>query len=327
MPSWTELLSEFASKTTSPDDMRQRELRRLHCLTGRNVIAYYSGVLQKGNLQKHGVADLSIVDLDVNGFMVAVRGLDRSLGLDLVLHTLGGQAGATEAIVRYLRCMFGTNIRAIVPQVALSAGTMIALACKEILLGTHSSLGPVDPQILGLPAHGAVQEFQAAKRDILQDVRLAALWAPILGQYPAGFITHCQNAVIRTNELVTEWLETGMFQGDPDATQKTERIVNFLASNQATKLHDRHIGREEIQALGVKVVPFDGDGNDDLQDAVLSIHHAMMLTLSGTATCKIIENHEGERSLVQAIPVQISPGPQAPQPQRSQPPGRDTQES
>lgn len=103
MPSWPELLREFVDKTISPDDMRQRELRRLHCLTGRNVIAYYSGVLQKGNLQKHGLADLSIVDLDVNGFMVAVRGLDRSLGLDLVLHTLGGQAGATEAIVRYLR--------------------------------------------------------------------------------------------------------------------------------------------------------------------------------------------------------------------------------
>ena len=42
--------------------------------------------------------------------------------------------------------MFGTDIRAIVPQLALSAGTMVALACKEIIMGKHSSLGPIDPQ-------------------------------------------------------------------------------------------------------------------------------------------------------------------------------------
>jgi ClpP class serine protease len=37
---------------------------------------------------------------------------------------------ATESIVDYLRKMFGTNIRAIILQIAMSSGTMIACSCK-----------------------------------------------------------------------------------------------------------------------------------------------------------------------------------------------------
>ena len=43
--------------------------------------------------------------------------------------------------------------------------------------------------------------------------------------------------------------------------------------------------------MGLKVVALEDDLR--LQDAVLSLHHACMLTLSDTAACKIIENHRG----------------------------------
>jgi ClpP class serine protease len=75
--------------------------------------------------------------------------MDRSKGLDLILHTPGGDMAATESLVDYLRQMFGKDIRAIVPQIAMSGGTMIALAWKEILMGKHSNLGPIDPQFSG----------------------------------------------------------------------------------------------------------------------------------------------------------------------------------
>jgi membrane-bound ClpP family serine protease len=58
--------------------------------------------------------------------------------------------------------MFGTNIRAIIPQMAMSAGTMIALSTREIIMGKHSNLGPIDPQIAGIPAHGVIEEFNRA---------------------------------------------------------------------------------------------------------------------------------------------------------------------
>jgi ClpP class serine protease len=99
----------------------------------------------------------------MTGFMTVINKLDRSLGLDLILHTPGGEINATEALVNYLRYAFDGNIRALVPHQAMSAGTMIALACKSIVMGAHSSLGPIDPQVGGAPAHGILEEFRKAQ--------------------------------------------------------------------------------------------------------------------------------------------------------------------
>jgi ClpP class serine protease len=46
---------------------------------------------------------------------------------------------------------------------------MIACACREIVMGLHSSLGPIDPQMNGIPAHGVVEEFQQAADEIKAD--------------------------------------------------------------------------------------------------------------------------------------------------------------
>ena len=44
-----------------------------------------------------------------------------------------------------------------VPVYAMSGGTLIALAADEIVLGEFSVLGPIDPQIAGLPAASIVR--------------------------------------------------------------------------------------------------------------------------------------------------------------------------
>lgn len=140
MPNWNEILNEIQATGSTHDVVRRRYLSALHALTGRNVIVYYSGWLQKMNMP-----GVEINDTDKNGFMSVVYQLDRDRGLDLVLHTPGGDPAATESLVNYLHSMFPDNIRAIVPQLAMSAGTMVACACKEIVMGKHSSLGPIDP--------------------------------------------------------------------------------------------------------------------------------------------------------------------------------------
>jgi ClpP class serine protease len=99
-----------------------------------------------------------INDEDKNGFMMAIHHLDRSKGLDLLLHTPGGDLAATESLVDFLRRMFGTDIRAIVPQIAMSAGTMLACSCREIVMSKHSSIGPIDPHLRGIPAVGVKME-------------------------------------------------------------------------------------------------------------------------------------------------------------------------
>jgi ClpP class serine protease len=142
MANWSEILNEVVATSPGPnkdfDGVRQKYLDNLFRLTGRNVIALYSGWLQK---QGHRNPYFTISDALMPGLMAAVNKLDKSKGLDLILHTPGGEIGATEQIVFYLRNVFKNDIRAIVPQMAMSAGTMIALSTREILMGLYSSLG------------------------------------------------------------------------------------------------------------------------------------------------------------------------------------------
>jgi ATP-dependent protease ClpP protease subunit len=286
MPDWNELLNEVRAAGSLYDVVRRRYLAKIHELTGRNVIIYYSGWLQK-----RGLAGVEINDDDKNGFMTVVHKLDRARGLDLILHTPGGETAATESLVQYLRSMFNTDIRAIVPQLAMSGGTMIACACKEIVMGEHSSLGPIDPQFGGIPAHGVVEEFRRARDEIRQDMAAIPLWQPIIAKYSPTFIGECEKAVTWSNEVTEEWLRTGMFASEQTRDEKINHILKELADHALTKSHARHLSMKRCQEIGLKVS--DLESNDALQDAVLSLHHACMLTFSATPAFKIIENQNG----------------------------------
>ena len=91
--------------------------------------------------------------------------------------------------------------------------------------------------------------------------------------------------------MTKDWLVSGMFVGDPDAVAKANAIVNELADHSLTLSHGRHLPIEKCQAIGLKVVALEDD--QELQELVLSVHHACMLTLAATPAFKLIENHKG----------------------------------
>ncbi|MDP3893231.1 ATP-dependent Clp protease proteolytic subunit [Nocardioides sp.] len=291
MPSWDKVQAEIKAVGSVHDVIRRQHLRALSEHTGRNVIVYYSGWLEKEHFIRQGLTGAEVSDSDKNGFMATIHELDRSEGLDLLLHTPGGDVAATESLVDYLRAMFGTDIRAIIPQVAMSAGTMIALACKQIIMGKHSSLGPIDPQFNGLPAHGVIEEFEKAKVEIEANPATMAVWQPIIAKYPPAFIGECAKAITWADQMVKAWLETGMFQGRKDAAKAADKVLGELADHALTLSHSRHISMDKAKELGIEVVALEED--QKLQDAVLTVHHACIQTLAETPAFKIIENHNG----------------------------------
>ena len=303
MPNWSNLLNELKAVGGVHDLVRRKYLARLHEVTGRNAIVYYSGWLQKGELYRRYSSEFQLNDSDVHGYMAVIHELDRSQGLDLILHTPGGSVAATEALVGYLRSMFA-DIRAIVPQLAMSAGTMIALACAQILMGKHSSLGPIDPQISGLPAHGIIEEFERAAREIGENNAMIPVWQPIIAKYSPTLVGECEKAINWSEEMVKEWLVAGMFEGDSEAEGKATKIVDELASHPETKTHERHISLARAQELGLEVASLESD--DDLQDAVLTVHHACIQTLADTPASKIIENHRGVAFIQRMAPIPSS---------------------
>lgn len=306
MADWHEILDELQREqqhhssmaATTVDRVRRKYLLDLHKCTGRNTIAYYSAWLTKPN-----VDGVDINDDDMNSFMACIHGMDRSLGLDLVLHTPGGGIAATESLVQYLKKMFGNDIRAIVPQIAMSAGTMLSLACKSILMGKQSSLGPIDPQIQGIPADVVVTEFVRAYEEIKEDVAKAHVWGPILNRYTPSFLTQCEYAVEWSKRFVRDSLVSNMFSAYEDAEARAEEVVASLSSAAVNKAHNKHIHIDKISELGIFVEVL--EDNQELQDAVLSVHHAFAHTMSSSTALKIVESHVGKaavRHLQQPLP-------------------------
>ena len=96
MPNWNEILAEIGQNNSpkAVDDIRRKYLVKFQKYTDRNIIAYYSGWLSKPGLG--GLCTIN--DEDKNGFMMAIHQLDRKKGLDIILHTPGGQCRQNKNI-------------------------------------------------------------------------------------------------------------------------------------------------------------------------------------------------------------------------------------
>lgn len=307
MAGWKEVSDDIdaaAARGTAYDEVRRKHLKALAEYTKRNVIAFYSGWLQKAGL-RIGEERFSITDADKSGFMAVIHRLDKTKGLDLILHSPGGDVGATESLGDYLRSMFGTNIRTIVPQVSLSCGTMLACLGKEIVMGRHSSIGPVDPQIGGTPAVAVVTEFKRAREAMAADPSSIPYWQMILSKYTPARVIACENAIAWSELIVANWLQTGMFaaKGKPRA-KLAKKIAKQLVDHTSMKAHNRHISIERAQKMNLEVVELEKD--QTLQELVLTVHHCYIATLGGTGACKIIEN-QNEVSVVSDVTLMAHP--------------------
>lgn len=282
---WADLQKEINALGSPQDILRRKYVSLLSDYTKRNVICYYSGWLQKPEIG--GIA--AVNDNDKNGLMTTINGLDISKGLDLILHTPGGDTAATESIVDYLWQKFNGDIRCFVPQMAMSAGTMIACSCKEIWMGKHSSLGPVDPQFNGIAAHGVLEEFNKAYKEIINDPRTIPVWQPVIAKYHPAFIGECEKAVNWSTSLVREWLLRNMINSNPDKDNVVDKIITELVDHSVSLAHNRHLSNAKCKDMGLVIKDLESD--QKLQDIVLSIHHAYCHTLNSTSAIKIIENN------------------------------------
>lgn len=305
MPSWSSVLNEIGKRDfegkQALDVVRRKYLRQLHQHTGRNVIAYYSGWLQRSP----GTPNLQVGDDDMNAFMASVHQLKRENGLDLILHTPGGDIAATEALVKYLWTMFDKDIRVIVPQLAMSAGTMIACSAKQIVMGKQSSLGPIDPQIFGMPAQAILEEFQMAIETIKSDPSSTPLWQQIVSRYHPSFLVECVQAIKWSKTMVHGWLCENMFNADPDKVEVAQAIVDYLSDHASTATHARHLPLNKCEEIKLNVVRLEDDKK--LQDLTLTVHHAYMHTFSRTPAIKITENHLGVATVLMGLAQQAKP--------------------
>ncbi|WP_390622829.1 hypothetical protein [Ralstonia syzygii] len=299
--------NRLATGALDVDALRRKYLVRLHQLTGRPIIVYSSRWTSPGSVQIDP-ALISVTVGDVQGFMEVMNGIAEQ-NLDLIIHSPGGSLEGIEAVVKYLRQKF-THIRAIVPHAAMSAATMLATACDEIVLGKHSYLGPIDPQFhlqtpLGprmVPAQAIIEQYEKLRDEVSADQSKLAAAIPMLGQYGPDLLVQCKNVSDLSEALVREWLNTYMLAGNEAAATA---VAQWLGRHSVHKTHSRFLGRSELEQRGLKILRLEDD--QGLQDAVLSVFHSFQITFSNTPVAKIIENHLGKMFLTIGQAPMIAP--------------------
>jgi len=286
---------------SAQDIVRHEYLNALEKHTKRDTILYASAQYSASPISRGGGAPqwvFGVNDQDIHGFMAALKGLKRRQ-LDLILHSPGGSAEAAEQIVNYLRGKYD-HIRAIVPQNAMSAATMMACACDEIVMGRQSAIGPIDPQVVvstkngqrSVAAEELLREFRSALAETKADPRCVPLWVAKVQQLPPGIHSTCETLISMAKEKVKTWLHQYMFANDPDGATKAKSIADWLGTMEFHKTHGHPIDINLAKRQGLKVSQLESDPT--LQDLVLSVLHALDVTFMTTTCGKIVENHEGK---------------------------------
>jgi hypothetical protein len=300
------------------DKFRQEKLAKIEDYTKIPVVVYASDFLN-GDKVKACQGEVDINHLDIQGFSEVTKNLPDG-PLDIILHSPGGVPEATESIVKIIRQRF-KPVRFFIPMIAKSAATMLALSGDEILMPPSSELGPIDPQFnlsdgaggrVMTPAQALIDQFDQARAEIASNPNLAPAWAPVTARLSTGLYQMSKNAISLSKILVQSWLETYMFSGEVDASDKAKKIVDFLGDHNSFLTHGRRVDLDDLIPLNVKIKDIrkvDIKLWALVEEAWYSIQH----TFEGTGAFKLFENsRKGCYVRVIQVVVQMAQPPTLP---------------
>lgn len=187
--------------------LRQGIIKRIEELTGRRLICYVAG------------SQASVDRDDTVGFVDLLHNIREKEGLDLLLHTVGGDIDAAEKLITMVRTKVGSGkLRVVVPDYAKSAGTLIALGADLILMSDTSELGPIDPQVVLSDGNGnRIRHSVLSYLDAYKDHSEALVKDPgnmaariMLSKLDPATVKLFQAVVSRAKAAAEELLKTGM---------------------------------------------------------------------------------------------------------------------
>jgi ClpP class serine protease len=162
----------------------------------------------------------------------AIRMTPDDMPIDIILHTPGGLVLAAEQIAHAIM-RHPSKVTVFVPHYAMSGGTMIALACDEIVMDENAVLGPVDPQLGNYPAASILRVMAQKPIEKIDDETL------ILADV-------AEKAMHQVRENVYEIL-----RGNDMEEEKARELARIFTEGRWT--HDYPISAEELKNMGLTV--------------------------------------------------------------------------
>lgn len=207
---------------------------------------------------------------------IAIEGREsRRANLFVVLDTTGGAVEVVERIVRVLRKHY-ESVKFIIPNRAMSAGTVLAMSGDEIWMDYHSCLGPIDPQLFvegyWIPALSYLEQYERLIKKSQQGV-LSAAELVLLGKLDLAALHRYELARDLSVELLQRWLATYKFKdwtvtesGGTPVTQamkedRASEIARSLSDHTRWRTHARGIDIEVLRELKLRIENLDDDPN------------------------------------------------------------------
>lgn len=207
--------------------------------------------------------------------------VDRRKTLVVILDTPGGVVEIVERIVRVLRQHYA-EVKFIIPDRAMSAGTVLAMSGDEILMDYHSCLGPIDPQLEKdgrlVPALSYLSQFETLINKS-QSETLSTAEVVLLQKLDLAELHQFQLARDLSISLLKTWLTSYKFKDwvktetrelEVTLEMKQERaswIAHQLNDHERWLTHGRGIDMRTLQEeLNLKIEDF--GVRDELKKAV-----------------------------------------------------------
>jgi hypothetical protein len=303
----------FAAKgPVTPVYLRRETFRRIEEKTSRPLVCYVTKTRQVG-----AGAPAYIDDGDLIGFSDLVHAVQGE-AVDLFLISNGGSAEAAERIVRLLRSRF-TSLRLLVPSNAYSAATLISFAADELVMGPMGTLGPIDPQINGVPARAILRAFENLETRLkTEGPRALTPYMPLITKYDLHILEICKSAQDLSEELARTWLSSYMLKCEAD-DDAVSRIIDFFKSYDVHKSHGRSIDRKKAREQGLTQI-VDAEATPGLADLLQSLHNQYDLFFDRSPFYKLFEDGRGtnwgrqQQTISVQLPVQAPSQPAPPQP-------------
>lgn len=207
----------------------------------------------------------------------------------------------TEDIVRVIRSKYD-SVGVIIPGWAKSAGTILAMAGDEILMGATSALGPIDSQLFWqgkvFSADALLEGMEKIKAEVEATGTLNKAYIPILQGISPGELQSAENALKFAKVLVTGWLakykfrdwthhsSTGLPVTEEERGARALDIATQLCDHRRWLVHGRSIKIDDLQAMRLRVTEYAKVA--DLQDAIQRYYTLLQMTFA-TNIYKVFE--------------------------------------
>lgn len=196
---------------------------------------------------------------DISSFETTLSSVSSTEQINLIIHSPGGDGTIVEKMVEMTRShLTGDNrkFRVIVPNIAKSAGTLLALGADTILMGYCSELGPIDPQLLvnvsGAWQQISAQSFVDARDNLMREIQQALQqkkdtvgYLQQLAGLNVPFTEECENLIEFSRKTASELLSRYMLRvkipQETDRNKKAEEIAKKLLSKELFPVHGQFI--------------------------------------------------------------------------------------